>query len=155
MSQWHEKRELFRTLTDEQKKEYRREYNRQWIKDNPGYDVKWRTEYWMADPAARLLWSSKKRAKAKGLPFDLVKEDIVIPTHCPYLGTELTTHAPRGTDRGSVISLDRIIPELGYVKGNIEVISHQANTMKNNATQEQLVEFAHRVLEKHRANQVD
>jgi hypothetical protein len=35
-------------------------------------------------------------------------------------------------------SLDRIIPELGYVKGNIMVISHKANTIKSNANIEEL-----------------
>ena len=35
-------------------------------------------------------------------------------------------------------SLDRIIPSLGYVKGNIRVISFRANTLKNNATLSEL-----------------
>ena len=39
-------------------------------------------------------------------------------------------------------SLDRIIPELGYVPGNVQVISHQANTMKSNATLKELKAFA-------------
>lgn len=145
-----EHRAWYASLSDEEKKQYRKEYNKQWIKDNPGYETKWKQEYWTNDPASRLIWAAKKRAKQKGVPFNITKDDIVIPTHCPYLGLELIPHAPLGTDRSAVISLDRVIPELGYVKGNIEVISQQANTMKNNATPEQLVEFAHRILEKHR-----
>lgn len=31
-------------------------------------------------------------------------------------------------------SLDRIVPERGYVAGNLRVISNRANTLKNNAT---------------------
>lgn len=71
------------------------------------------------------------RAKRKGIPFDIELDDIVIPSHCPLLGIELsmnnTTH---GHDSPS---LDRIIPELGYVKGNVMVISYKANTMKNDS----------------------
>jgi hypothetical protein len=43
-------------------------------------------------------------------------------------------------------TLDRIIPELGYVAGNVEVVSHQANSMKGEASAEQLVTFARVVL---------
>jgi hypothetical protein len=39
---------------------------------------------------------------------------------------------------GNIPSLDRIRPERGYTKGNIWVISNRANTLKNNATLEEL-----------------
>lgn len=35
-------------------------------------------------------------------------------------------------------SLDKIIPSLGYAKGNIWVISYRANTIKNNCTFEEI-----------------
>ena len=41
-------------------------------------------------------------------------------------------------DKQKSPSLDRIIPEKGYVKGNIIVVSLKANTMKNNATIEEI-----------------
>jgi hypothetical protein len=44
------------------------------------------------------------------------------------------THAARAR----AASLDRIVPELGYVKGNIAVISNRANSLKSNATLEEL-----------------
>lgn len=93
------------------------------------------------------MYAARKRAKEKGLPFNLEKSDIIIPTHCPYLGLELKNWVPRGQSRRQVISLDRIIPELGYVKGNIQVISHLANTMKNDASKEELISFAKKILE--------
>lgn len=82
-------------------------------------------------PEQEILLRAKSRAKEKGLDFNLEIQDILIPTHCPILGIPLVPN--NGT-----ISIDRIIPSLGYVKGNIWIISKKANTMKNNATPEEL-----------------
>jgi len=107
-----------------------------------------RKKYLENKPEKRLIWSAKKRSKEQKLPFNLTEEDIKIPTHCPYLGIELTTHAPRGTSRATVCSLDKIDPKLGYVVGNVEVISHQANSMKQWASREELLRFSKYVLER-------
>ena len=34
--------------------------------------------------------------------------------------------------------MDKIIPSLGYVKGNVQIISNRANFMKNDATIENI-----------------
>ena len=83
--------------------------------------------------------NAKIRAKAKGLPFTITTKDIVIPDVCPVLGVPLTR--PDGTSRGPgpyTPSLDRIVPELGYVPGNVRVISYRANRIRNDATIEEL-----------------
>lgn len=82
-----------------------------------------------------LIKSAKTRATAKGLLFDLTPEDLTLPEVCPVLGIALSW--------GNVItnetpSIDRVIPELGYVKGNCNIISMKANRLKNNATKEEL-----------------
>lgn len=83
-----------------------------------------------------LLKAAKERAGIRGLPFNITVEDIVIPSLCPVLGVPLERHTPYAP------SVDRIKPELGYVKGNVQVISRKANLMKQDATPEELRRFA-------------
>jgi hypothetical protein len=84
------------------------------------------------------LWSSaKQRAQKAGVPFEIAVEDVVIPPCCPVLGIPLKRKLGRGGGDSSP-SLDRIIPERGYVLGNIAVISNKANRIKSNATPEEL-----------------
>ena len=84
--------------------------------------------------------NARYRAKKKGLPFDITEEDLgEYPKFCPLLGIPMY-HEPTRCNTGYVgskphaPSLDRIIPELGYVKGNVWFISNKANTMKQDAT---------------------
>lgn len=92
-----------------------------------------------ANHAGVLLRAARQRAKQKELPFDIDVSDIVIPDLCPILGIPLT----RGDGRkeGNSATLDRIVNDLGYVKGNVWVISSKANTMKSNANREELRRF--------------
>lgn len=83
-----------------------------------------------------ILCGIKSRAKRRGIPFDLSHEDIVIPTHCPVLGIPLMIGD--GTAGDNSPSVDRIIPNLGYVKGNIRIVSHRANTIRSNASIDEL-----------------
>lgn len=83
-----------------------------------------------------LVANARMRAKKAGVPCTIRASDIQIPATCPVLGIPLQV-APwtgrRAPQAGSP-SLDRIHPALGYVPGNIRVISHRANMLKNNAT---------------------
>ncbi len=98
--------------------------------------------YRIANPQKMLINSAKDRAKKNDIPFDITEADVEIPEVCPYLKTPFV----RGTMYAA--SVDRIDPRLGYVKGNIEVISRKANLMKNNASTEELLEFAYTILER-------
>lgn len=95
----------------------------------------------------KMLAGAKTRSRAKNLDFNITLDDIIIPEFCPILETKLTRgdhkrwEAPENT-----ISLDRIDPTKGYIKGNVRVISTLANTMKNNATKEQLKLFAKNII---------
>lgn len=72
------------------------------------------------------------RAKERRLPFDLEPSDLVLPERCPILGTPLVIGRDEG--RNDSPSVDRLVPELGYVKGNVQVISDRANRLKQDAT---------------------
>lgn len=87
----------------------------------------------------KIMWASaKRRAKALGLPFNLDVTDIVVPDICPIFGFPLV-RSRSGRSAFNSPSLDRVIPSLGYVKGNVKVISHKANSLKKNASYEDLM----------------
>lgn len=98
------------------------------------------TDRHAADPLSKMLQAAKHRARKFGVPFDLAREDVSIPTHCPALGIPLQVGKGKITD-GSP-SLERIRPALGYVRGNVVVVSHLANRIKNSATLEQMISVA-------------
>lgn len=83
------------------------------------------------------LASIKSRAKKLGIPFDEDTSDIVVPEFCPILGIVLQRGAVYGGWNSP--SLDKIVPTLGYVKDNRWVISKRANTIKSNATYDELI----------------
>lgn len=91
--------------------------------------------------AKRLLAQAKMRAKKRGLPFNIELIDVPIPTHCPVLGIPILVSSQRGNCPNSP-SIDRIIPHLGYVKGNVIVVSVHANRIKTNATPEEIQRVA-------------
>lgn len=90
-----------------------------------------------------MLKLAQKRANAKGLPFAITEENICIPSICPVLGIPLAI-TPYKAGRGrqgptdSSPTLDRLYDALGYVPGNVRVISNRANRIKNNATIDEL-----------------
>ncbi len=92
---------------------------------------------WRIRNVNRVMWKdAEKRAKKFGLQFDLDVEDIAVPEVCPVLGIPLKYGVGKRT--GASPSLDRLRPELGYVKGNVAVISWRANDLKRDATPDEL-----------------
>ena len=84
------------------------------------------------------MWAhAKKRAREKSFPFDIEPKDIIIPERCPIFGVPLASNKG-GSMTANSPSLDRLVPSLGYVRGNIDVISRRANTIKNDSTLEEL-----------------
>lgn len=78
---------------------------------------------------SRMLRAASWRAKRDGLDFKLTSEDIVLPETCPVSGValRLTVLGPASRD---AYSLDRVNNSLGYVRGNVRVISKEVNAIK-------------------------
>jgi hypothetical protein len=98
---------------------------------------------------AQLVRDARERARDKCLPFDIdlyyirsmVGNNAELSSHCPVFGIPLEWSCQRNQGRGPhpyAPSIDRIDPERGYVKGNVWIISYRANTIKSNATHEEL-----------------
>jgi len=125
LKKWKTKRD---TLTLEQKEEIAKK-NQEWRR---------------TDIRKRLLWRAKERSNRINVFCNLELEDIIIPEKCPLLEEKFvygSTH-----NKWMTYSIDRIDNSKGYVKGNIQVITYLANTMKSKATKEQLVVFAKNIL---------
>ena len=96
------------------------------------------------DPRYNMWMGARDRAYNKNIPFDIELEDIIIPDLCPILNIPLVKNE-KCADRDSA-TLDRIIPNLGYTKNNIRVISRLANTMKQDASFDELKLFSKNIL---------
>lgn len=93
------------------------------------------------------LWKScKNRAARKGIHFSISSHDVVIPEKCPILGITLIqdpSFIVNNSIKGQLTlpnypTIDRLVPELGYTKDNIAVISWRANDLKGNASLQEL-----------------
>jgi hypothetical protein len=88
------------------------------------------------DPVHNLLDHARQRAKRKGLEFSLRRVHIVIPPVCPVLGIPISKI--NGVTHHGSPSIDRIDNAKGYVPGNVRVISYRANSLKSNATPDEI-----------------
>ncbi|MDC1157737.1 hypothetical protein OAU07_07245 [Alphaproteobacteria bacterium] len=88
------------------------------------------------------LQKARKRALGKGLDFNLTTQVMfeLLPNdmRCPILGMTMQF----GGDRDNSPSLDRLIPERGYVIGNVKWVSKLANSIKSDRTPEELRKIA-------------
>ncbi len=97
----------------------------------------------------RKVWATyakrdaKKRAAKKGIPFDISIAYIesILPDVCPIFGTEFIYYG-NGKIKPESPALDRIVPELGYVEGNVHIISVKANSIKSAYKSEDIMKVA-------------
>lgn len=85
-----------------------------------------------------LIRVAGRRATVENLPFNIDYTDIEIPEYCPLPGIKLNKHVGEGEAKFDSPTIDKLIPSLGYTKGNVWVISRRANMIKSDATLEEL-----------------
>lgn len=120
---------------------YRKRKDPEFLLRSKQKSIEWNTK----NPKKKMLNAARKTAKVKNLEFNITEEDLVIPEYCPYLNCKLTNIQGQGRVKTNM-SIDRIDPTKGYIKGNVQIISHLANVMKQDCSQEELVAFAKGVL---------
>lgn len=131
--------------------EHRRTYRNQYRVENPDIERKHRRKYQKRanelrrqkherDPIRFMIYAARSRAKKQGLPFDLRPQDLSLPETCPVLGVPLERSKTHQQDNSP--TLDRIIPDRGYVQGNVIVVCAKANRIKNDATVEEVQRVA-------------
>jgi hypothetical protein len=114
-------------------REKQKQNSKRWREENPERMREHRKTWEHSNPAWIMYHNAYRRAKELQIPFDIMYKDIHIPDCCPVLGFKLTSD-----NRETNPSLDRIVPKLGYVVGNVQVISMRANRLKSDASIEEL-----------------
>lgn len=115
------------------------------INKKTGYfDEKWQADLTRLAMQVR-MGGYKNTAKRQKVPFNLTIEylESIKTDVCPVFKTPFKWQRfGQGQKTGESPTLDRIIPELGYVEGNVVWISDLANRIKSNATETELYAVA-------------
>lgn len=82
-----------------------------------------------------LIRAAKFRAKEKNIPFNITYNDLELIHECPVLGIPIFSDS---LNNPNAPSIDRFIPSLGYIKGNVFIISRRANVLKGDATLDEM-----------------
>lgn len=115
-------------------KEHTKIYRMTYYEENKEEMVKYQSDRRQTFPVRVLLINAKSRAKKRGIEFNILEEDLKpFPTHCPVLGFELVYTAKEILQENSA-SLDRFDNTKGYIKGNVNIVSHRANALKRDAS---------------------
>lgn len=85
---------------------------------------------------------AKTRATRLGVPYNIDNEYLegLWTGYCAVSGVKLTlgTAKEGGCYEETSAELDRLVPEKGYVKGNVAFLSRRMNRIKNNSTREEI-----------------
>ena len=92
------------------------------------------------DPISYKLGNIKSKCKAKRILYSLEYSDLApLPQICPVLKIPINLRLGEGNKNyDDIPSVDKMLPEYPYIKGNARIISFRANMLKNNASIEEL-----------------
>jgi hypothetical protein len=95
----------------------------------------------------RYLNNARSRAKRDNVKFDLTLSYLksIATDECPIFKIPFewgTSNMGKGKTKPNCPTLDRIIPEIGYVEGNVAFISYRANRIKDNGTMQEHYDIA-------------
>jgi hypothetical protein len=136
--QWHERSKAAKARTpDEQRQLCSSQFKN------------WQARERKTNPLKTMLRRVRNRAARSGLEFSITEVDLLVdgkvPIICPVFGTQLVYDGGNGAPgkyRPETASLDRIDNSLGYVPGNVMIISFRANRVKQDATLKEIQQIA-------------
>lgn len=102
---------------------------------NPEVNIRRRRKAKNDNPLHVLFTQTRSRARNSGIAFEIEEKHLSIPSRCPIL--DIPLHRTEGFRTDGTPSLYKLIPELGYIPGNVAIISHRANTLKADGTAEE------------------
>jgi hypothetical protein len=90
--------------------------------------------------AMHAFGKTRKRAALKNVPHGITRDHLIAMAHptCPVLGIPMDYACAAKVKNDHSPTVDRLIPQNGYVADNITVISERANRGKSDATLEEL-----------------
>lgn len=99
-----------------------------------------------------MIQRSRVRAKRKGMPHDLTSDYLrklfaQQGGRCLLTGWDLTITGGAGEKYRDSASIDRIIPHLGYVQGNVRFVALAANAFRMTKTDDELFALCEAILE--------
>ena len=106
----------------------------------------------------KYLNNARNRAKRDSVPFDITYEylESIATDECPVYGIVFewgSSNLGKGKTKENCPTLDRILPDKGYVKGNVAFISYKANRIKDNGTMQDHYAIADWIWERINAEQ--
>lgn len=134
-----------RSTTEEMEQARVKKYKRQcaYQKENTEILKERRLQQRINNPVKFILNNKRRQCKALGVEFSLDESDVSpLPTVCPVLGIVLNYVVTSGRPEDNSPSIDRFDNDLGYVHGNVRVISNRANRLKSDGTKEEHLKIA-------------
>jgi hypothetical protein len=134
-TEWRDNRNAQKRQQYQDNPEHYRFYSGQWRLVNPSEAHQTNLRSRQKHAVSNCLVSAKARAKKAGIPFNITISDMPKDAdHCQKCGSVIICAIGNGSLAPTSRSIDRIIPSLGYVPGNVAWLCMKCNMEKQNLT---------------------